>query len=280
MDHLQKWGSDFMKATWLYSKHPIIVDTDVAIAIGLKEAVVAQQLNYWLHSKAAKTVNGRRWVYNTYENWQKDSFPFFTVATIRRLFEKLEKMGVVITGNYNKAGFDKTKWYSIDEKRLNDIIDRRSAQNEQTSCSKRADGAAQNEQTNTRDYTENTTDKDIDSSADAEPSTIHKEVIDYLNEKIGARYKASSAINKRLIDARVKEGYELDDFKRVIDNKVANWSHDQKMSKYLRPQTLFGTKFESYLNERAPNVPVHADFGAEAYANGTMDGVDEDDLPF
>ena len=280
MDHLQKWGSDFMKATWLYSKHPIIVDTDVAIAIGLKEAVVAQQLNYWLHSKAAKTVNGRRWVYNTYENWQKDSFPFFTVATIRRLFEKLEKMGVVITGNYNKAGFDKTKWYSIDEKRLNDIIDRRSAQNEQTSCSKRADGAAQNEQTNTRDYTENTTDKDIDSSADAEPKSIHKDVIDYLNEKIGARYKASSAINKRLIDARVKEGYTLDDFKRVIDNKVASWAQDQKMSKYLRPQTLFGTKFESYLNERAPSVPAHASFGAEAYATGAIEGVDDDDLPF
>ena len=118
------------------------------------------------------------------------------------------------------------------------------------------------------------------SSAEAEPKSIHKDVIDYLNGKIGARYKSSSAINKRLIDARVKEGYTLDDFKRVIDNKVASWAQDQKMSKYLRPQTLFGTKFESYLNERAPSVPAHADFGAEAYANGTMDGVDEDDLPF
>ncbi|UZN41867.1 conserved phage C-terminal domain-containing protein [Lactobacillus sp. IBH004] len=117
-------------------------------------------------------------------------------------------------------------------------------------------------------------------SAKAEPSSIHQDVIDYLNEKLGARYKASSAINKRLIDARVKEGYKLDDFKQVIDNKVASWANDTKMSKYLRPQTLFGTKFESYLNERAPNVPAHAEFGEEAYANGTMDGVDEDDLPF
>lgn len=117
-------------------------------------------------------------------------------------------------------------------------------------------------------------------SAKAEPSSIHQDVIDYLNEKIGARYKASSSINKRLIDARVKEGYKLDDFKRVIDNKVASWAHDQKMSKYLRPQTLFGTKFESYLNERAPSVPEHASFGAEAYANGTIDGVEDDDLPF
>ena len=125
-----------------------------------------------------------------------------------------------------------------------------------------------------------TTSKRNNGSAEAEPSPIHKDVIDYLNEKIGARYKASSAINKRLIDARVKEGYTLDDFKRVIDNKVASWAQDQKMSKYLRPQTLFGTKFESYLNERAPTVPPHADFGEEAYANGKIEGVNEDDLPF
>ena len=117
-------------------------------------------------------------------------------------------------------------------------------------------------------------------SAKAEPKAIHKEVIDYLNDKIGARYKASSDVSKRLIDARVKEGYKLDDFKQVIDNKVATWARDQKMSKYLRPQTLFGTKFESYLNERAPSVPAHSDFGAEAYATGAIEGVDDDDLPF
>lgn len=124
------------------------------------------------------------------------------------------------------------------------------------------------------------TNKRKNGSAKAEPKAIHKEVIDYLNDKIGARYKASSDVSKRLIDARVKEGYKLDDFKQVIDNKVATWAQDQKMSKYLRPQTLFGTKFESYLNERTPSVPAHSDFGAEAYATGAIECVDDDDLPF
>lgn len=124
------------------------------------------------------------------------------------------------------------------------------------------------------------TNKRKNGSVKAEPKAIHKEVIDYLNDKIGARYKASSDVSKRLIDARVKEGYKLDDFKQVIDNKVATWAQDQKMSKYLRPQTLFGTKFESYLNERTPSVPAHSDFGAEAYATGAIEGVDDDDLPF
>ena len=281
-----------MKASWLYSKHPIFVDTDLAVVIGLKEAVVAQQLNYWLHSKSAKIINGRRWIYNTYEKWQKDSFPFFTIATIRRTFGSLEKQKIVLTGNFNKAGFDKTKWYSIDEERLDELMSRRCAQNEQTMCSKRADGAAQNEQTNTRYYTETTTDKDIYSSANAEQlktkknslintePSIYREIINYLNERIGAKYKPSSAINKRLIDARAKEGYSLDDFKTVIDNKCATWSNDQKMSKYLRPQTLFGTKFESYLNEKAPSIPQHTDFKKAMLTDDTVENIPDDELPF
>lgn len=281
-----------MKASWLYSKHPILVDTDLAVVIGLKEAVVAQQLNYWLHSKFAKIIDGRRWIYNTYEKWQKDSFPFFTIATIRRTFGSLEKQKIVLTGNFNKAGFDKTKWYSIDEERLDELMSRRCAQNEQTMCSKRADGTAQNEQTNTRYYTETTTDKDIYSSASAEQSKskiqknssinteppIYKDVINYLNEKLGAKYKPNSVINKRLIDARAKEGYSLDDFKKVIDNKCATWSNDPKMSKYLRPQTLFGTKFESYLNEKVRNVPLQRDFSV--LKDDTIENIPDDELPF
>lgn len=262
-----------MKATWLYSKHPVIVDTDVAVAIGIKEAVIAQQLNYWLHSKSAKTINGRRWVYNSYENWQKDSFPFFTVATIRRLFEKLEKMGVIITGNYNKAGFDKTKWYSIDEERLNDIINRPSAQNEQTNCSKRADGAAQNEQTNTRDYTEITTDNNnnvLDKPKTSNSSDgVRKRIIDYLNSKAGVHYKHNANATKRVIDARLKEGYTLADFKTVIDKKVAEWISNPEMSKYLRPTTLFGPKFESYLNQKSVNSRQYQKYGTKRVEKGT-----------
>ncbi|RMC36005.1 hypothetical protein F5ESL0236_07580 [Lactobacillus sp. ESL0236] len=256
-----------MKAKWLYSKHPIVIDTDLAVALGSngdREAMVLQQLNYWLHSKSAKQINGRRWIYNTYDNWKKDSFPFFSKSTIRRTFTKLEEQGIVITGNFNKAGFDKTKWYSIDEEKLDELMSRR---------------CAQNEHTNTRDYTETTTDKDIYSSAKAEPA-IYKEVIDYLNEKAGTKYKSSSAVSKRLIDARGKEGYSLEDFKMVIQNKCATWLHDSKMNKYLRPQTLFGTKFEGYLNEKTPNVPQHADFAPDAFTNGEIEGVNEDELPF
>ncbi|RMC50852.1 conserved phage C-terminal domain-containing protein [Lactobacillus sp. ESL0225] len=271
-----------MKAKWLYSKHPIVIDTDLAVALGSngdREAMVLQQLNYWLHSNIAKKIDSRMWIYNSFENWQKDNFPWLSVRTVRRIFNNLEEKGIVLTGNFNKAGFDKTKWYSIDEDALNDLMSNACGQNGRSIVTKCPHGDGQNDHTNTRDYTETTTDKDIYSSAKAEPA-IYKEVIDYLNEKAGTKYKSSSAFSKRLIDARVKEGYSLEDFKMVIQNKCATWLHDSKMNKYLRPQTLFGTKFEGYLNEKTPNVPQHADFAPDAFTNGEIEGVNEDELPF
>ena len=78
------------------------------------------------------------------------------------------------------------------------------------------------------------------------------EIVNYLNDVAGKNFKHTTRKTQTLIKARLREGFTVDDFKRVIDNKTKEWKHDPKMSKYLRPETLFGTKFESYLNE----VPV------------------------
>lgn len=80
-----------------------------------------------------------------------------------------------------------------------------------------------------------------------------QEVVDYLNEKAGTSYKATTPKTQKLIHAREKEGFTLDDFKTVIDKKCAEWLHDGDMVRYLRPETLFGTKFESYLNQKEVN---------------------------
>lgn len=81
------------------------------------------------------------------------------------------------------------------------------------------------------------------------------EIIGYLNKRVGTHYRATTRKTQTLIKARLNEGFTVDDFKQVIDNKAKAWLGDQKMEKYLRPETLFGTKFEGYLNERsAPRV--------------------------
>lgn len=77
-------------------------------------------------------------------------------------------------------------------------------------------------------------------------STI-RSCIDYLNAKCGTKYKPTTASTQRHLRARIEEGYRLEDFKAVIDRKAAEWGSDPEMAQYLRPQTLFGPKFESYL---------------------------------
>ena len=76
----------------------------------------------------------------------------------------------------------------------------------------------------------------------------YKEIIDYLNSKTGKKYRDNVQKNKSLIKARWSEGYRLEDFKQVIDNMVKDWL-GTKYAKYLRPETLFGTKFDGYLNQ-------------------------------
>jgi len=77
---------------------------------------------------------------------------------------------------------------------------------------------------------------------------IYIAVIDYLNNKANKNFRPTTKKTQSLINARIKEGFTLDDFKKVIDTKCSQWLGTE-MEKYLRPETLFGTKFEGYLNE-------------------------------
>lgn len=96
----------------------------------------------------------------------------------------------------------------------------------------------------------NTVNNNMSSKLDGAAASIpYKTIIEYLNDKADRKYKHSTGKTKTLIKARWNEGFTLDDFKTVIDKKVSSWSSND-MSKYLRPETLFGTKFESYLNEK------------------------------
>lgn len=145
----------------LIDEHPLIVLPKLAEKIGLNEAILLQQIHFWL-GKKKHYKDGRYWVYNTYKEWEKQ-FPFWSVSTIRRTVTSLEKQNLLITGNYNKLGIDNTKWYSIDYNVINSMS-RPSVQNEQMECSKWTSPSVQNEQTITIDYPET---NNIESSSNA-----------------------------------------------------------------------------------------------------------------
>ena len=87
---------------------------------------------------------------------------------------------------------------------------------------------------------------------------IYTRICTRLNEKAGTAYRPTSGATQRLIKARLAEGFTVEDFYKVIDTKCAEWAGTD-MAKYLRPETLFGTKFENYLNQNAKQQPRRAE---------------------
>ena len=233
----------------LIHENPIMILPSLAQKIGLNEAVMLQQIHYWLVT-SHHVKEGRKWVYNTYRDWQLQ-MPFWSESTIKRSIKSLEEQGYLLSANFNRLKMDKTKWYSIDYEKLEELESDAQAfqesstgQNETTQdseCHVEEDSVTQAiPESTTESTSKNTTIKHIPFS----------EIITYLNNKTNSSYKPHTRKTKEYITVRWNEGFLLEDFKQVIDLKTKEWLHNPLWNKYLRPETLFGTKFESYLNQK------------------------------
>ena len=100
----------------IIDERPLLVPPSLASKIGLNEAIVLQQVHF-LSSISDNELDGRKWVYNSYDDWQKQ-FPFWSRPTIVRIFKRLEDAELIIAGNHNKRAYDRTKWYSVNYKKL------------------------------------------------------------------------------------------------------------------------------------------------------------------
>lgn len=104
-----------------------------------------------------------------------------------------------------------------------------------------------------RNATDNVTNNDFCSICNMYYLDVYKEVINYLNTKSNSNYRYSTKKNQTLIHARCEEGYKVEDFKTVIDKKCKEWMGTE-WQKFLRPETLFGNKFEGYLNQQGTEI--------------------------
>lgn len=128
----------------LINESPILVLPTLAKKIGLNQALFIQQLHYWL-ADSKHTYDGYQWVYNTYEDWHRQ-FPFWSTSTIRRIIGKLEREGLIVSGNYNRFKMDKTKWYRINYEYLESLMDEDAQLSDL--CNKRTDTSDPTEQHN------------------------------------------------------------------------------------------------------------------------------------
>lgn len=95
----------------LIAEQPLQILPKLAANIGLNEAILVQQIHYWLQ-RSKHTHDGQKWIYNTHESWL-EQFPFWSKATLKRVITSLKSQSLINTGNFNRMKMDRTVWYTI-----------------------------------------------------------------------------------------------------------------------------------------------------------------------
>lgn len=248
-----------------------MLDSKVACEVGVNAAIIFENIVFWIRKNLANGVNihdGNVWTYNSIAAFE-ELFPFLTYKQIRLALNKLEESDLITVGNYNRLKFDKTKWYALTSKgqKFAELLipdDVESLKNyyhgEEMEETYKAVGLPKKTNMSAQKG-KPIPDIKPDSKQIKEIYTKkNEEIVSYLNSKAQTNYKATTNKTKSLIHARLQEGFSVDDFKRVIDVKCNEWLQDKEMHKYLRPETLFGTKFESYLNQKGGSEQNEYDY--------------------
>lgn len=236
----------------LFTKHMFSVR--LATEVGVEKAVLLDNIYFWIAKNRANDkhfIDGEWWSYNSSKAFGQ-MFPYMKDKSISRWLRELESDGYIKSGNYNKVKFDRTKWFSLTDLGFSFF---------ESSLPILSNGELEKGQPIPDSKPDK---KDI---VGQDPTMdVLKKTIEYLNAKTFRTFKETSKGHQRHINARLKEGFLFEDFKAVIDFKAEQWLKDETMKSYLRPETLFGNKFDGYLQEAKPQVTFHD----RNYANGAI----------
>ena len=166
-----------------------------------------------------------------------------TTQKVRTILKKFEKEGYIQFLSSGSKGKESTLKLTIKQQLFNNNTTNKSEHSQQI------EDLDNNNVTTKQQQSNNTTKKK------EKDNNIYSLVIDYLNSKANTKFRASTKNTQSYINARVREGYKLEDFIIVIDTKCDDWLGTD-WERYLRPATLFGTKFENYLNEANKKAPT------------------------
>lgn len=187
----------------LINEPPLMVLPGLASQIGLNEAIVLQQVHYWIRDQR-HVIDGYSWAYNTVEEWNKQ-FPFWSNATIRRIVDSLVDKGLLLKRKLSDNRFDMTLWYTIDMDALARIGEQMHLlKMSKWDCSERANGAAQSEQiTSTKITTKTTTETTRGLTA----SVLESDGLDadLANELLAHRKRKKALLTQRAWDGIKRE---------------------------------------------------------------------------
>ena len=248
----------------LINESPLQVLPSLAVKIGLNQALVLQQMHYWL--RISKNIrDGHKWVYKTLEDWHKE-FPFWSKSTLERIIRKLEEERLIVVGNYNRMKMDRTKWYRVNYEAINLTAHNFQYEDMQSLEMKESNGAncelpsqqnAENDISNltipiTIDYTKNTTENP---SLDLPHAPVKTTAFRFYEEN-----------GFGILNAYVAEklGFWIDDcneelvvfaMKTAVENNVPKWNYVESVlrdwqQKQLKTVADANTYKQSFKNKK------------------------------
>ena len=226
-------------------------DVDIASKYGVLEAIILNNLWFWIEKNKANDKNyhdGKYWTYNSVNAFSK-LFPYASARKISNALNKLISDGILVTANYNSSAYDRTLWYAFTIKGES-IMQKCKMDSCETDESNIYNINKENSDSNNK-LKNNPNKKHIEVEFSEEISQI----ISHLNNKASTAYRRETKKTCECISKILKAGYTVDDCKAVIDCKVQEWNGTE-MQKYLRPSTLFADcHFEEYLQASRMKKP-------------------------
>ena len=235
------------------SRNYIAVNKILAREIGLNEAIMIGELasehEYW---EREGKIEPDGYFFSTVKNVEDNTT--LSERQQRSVIDKLKKLGILEVA---LRGLPARRYFKINEEVILTYLT--------NSYSKNAGGSSDilQELNPAKERSNNNNTINIRNKN----KEVYKDIVEFLNSTASTAYRSTTSKTQSLINARLSEGFTVEDFKTVIRKKCAEWK-GSNMEKYLRPETLFGTKFESYLN-----APIHS-----TAANGRRIDESKDDL--
>ncbi len=178
---------------------------------------------------------------STYEELAKETG--LSIKNVRTAVKRLENGGEVAVKRHQKFTVFSIKNYDKYQSSGSQTADERQSDGSQAAVPIKEEREESNNINNNKNHNVSPP------TSGGHPAYPYEDIVDYLNLKAGTKFRQSSEDTRKHIRARINDGYTIDDFKAVIDKKVSEWKGTDREI-YLRPSTLFGTKFESYLNQK------------------------------
>jgi uncharacterized phage protein (TIGR02220 family) len=230
----------------------IIANKTIAKRFGLDEAILlgelASEYRYWL--KRGELADG--YFYSTIENVKENTT--LSDKRQRSALTALKDAGIV---DVKLKGLPAKRYIKLNAEQLLPMVLNNVCQNSTASSAETANLDTPKKETNNNNLKNNKNSNNKD---------IYIAILARLNEKAGTSYRHTSKATQSHINARLAEGYTVEDFYAVIDKKCAEWKGGE-MEKYLRPETLFGNKFENYLNAPAIKKQAKTEYKSDPAIN-------------